>query len=61
MTSNPTQTTAQLQLTQKGGPFKIARVPKRSPGPDQLLGRQHATALNGLDLKQRDTGLFISH
>lgn len=60
MGPNPTETTAQLHLMQKGGPFEIARVPKRAPAPDQLLIRQHATALNGLDLKQRDTGLFIS-
>jgi len=60
MAPNPTETTAQLHLMQKGGPFEVARVPKRPPAPDQLLIRQHATALNGLDLKQRDSGMFIS-
>jgi NADPH:quinone reductase-like Zn-dependent oxidoreductase len=52
--------TAQLHLMQTGGPFEVAQVPKRTPGPNELLIRQHATALNGRDLKQRDYGLFIS-
>lgn len=60
MSHNPAETTIQLHLMQKDGPFEIARVPKSAPGPDQLLIRQHATALAGLDLKQRDSGLYIS-
>ncbi|KAJ9616822.1 hypothetical protein H2200_000541 [Cladophialophora chaetospira] len=59
MAPSPTTTTSQLHLMQKGGPFEFAQVPKPAPAPDQILVRQHATAINGLDLKQRDTGLFI--
>ncbi len=60
MAPNPRERTAQLHLIHKGGPFEVTQVPKRFPAPDQVLVRMYATALNGLDLKQRDTGLFIS-
>ncbi|KAJ4303459.1 hypothetical protein N0V90_002354 [Kalmusia sp. IMI 367209] len=53
-------TTSQLHLIAKGGPFGFASASKPTPASDQLLIRVQATALNSLDLKQRDTGLFIS-
>ncbi|RYP16368.1 hypothetical protein DL765_005148 [Monosporascus sp. GIB2] len=52
-------TTAQLQCIQKGGPFKIAHVPKPTLLPDQVLIRQRVIALNLVDFKQRETGLMI--
>ncbi|RYP76428.1 hypothetical protein DL769_003634 [Monosporascus sp. CRB-8-3] len=52
-------TTAQLQCIQKGGPFKIAHVPKPTLLPDQVLIRQRIIALNLVDFKQRETGLMI--
>ena len=53
------QTTKQLQCLQKGGPFKVVDVPRPQPEPDQVLIRQHAVALNGLDWKQRDIGVLV--
>lgn len=44
---------------QKGGPFQVVQVPKPSVKPDQVLIRQEFVGLNGLDWKQRDSGLFI--
>lgn len=60
MTSTSKETTAQLQCTQKGGPFQVVEVPKPSVKPGQVLIHQAYVGLNGLDWKQRDTGLFIS-
>ncbi|RFU27771.1 hypothetical protein B7463_g8581, partial [Scytalidium lignicola] len=55
------EVTAQLQCLQKGGPFQIAHVPKPTTiAPDQVLIHQRVIALNGLDWKQRDLGIFIS-
>ncbi|MBE3045608.1 alcohol dehydrogenase catalytic domain-containing protein [Candidatus Bathyarchaeota archaeon] len=54
------ETTAQLQLLQKGGPFKIVQVPKTTPAPDEVLIRQRVIALNLVDAKQRDTGVAIA-
>ncbi|KAF2754214.1 putative quinone oxidoreductase [Pseudovirgaria hyperparasitica] len=54
------KTSAQLQLTQRGGPFKVAHVPTPTPGPDEVLIRQRAIALNLVDVKQRDLGIGIS-
>lgn len=53
------ETTAQLQCMQKGGPFQIIQVPRPSLKPDQVLIRQVFVGLNGLDWKQRDSGMFI--
>ena len=44
---------------QKGGPLQIAQVPKPTLAPDQVLIRQRAIALNGLDWKQRDFGVLV--
>ncbi|KAH8696744.1 putative quinone oxidoreductase [Talaromyces proteolyticus] len=60
MSSRTAETTAQLQCIQKGGPFQIAYVPKPRIQSNQVLIRQRVVALNGLDWKQRDFGLFIS-
>lgn len=59
MPSTLGETTSQLQCMQKGGPFQIVQVPKPSVKPDEVLIRQVAVALNGLDWKQRDFGLFV--
>lgn len=53
------ETTTQLQLLQKGGPFKLVQVPKPTPGPTEVLIRQRVIALNPLDVKMRDLGLGI--
>lgn len=60
MISRPIDTTAQLLCLQKGGPFEIKRMPLSTLGSDQVLIRQRAIGLNGLDYKQRDWGLHIS-
>ncbi|PVH98862.1 putative alcohol dehydrogenase [Periconia macrospinosa] len=57
--ANSRETTHELQLTQKGGPFKVVQVAKTEPGPDQIRVRLQAIALNLLDKKQRDMGIFI--
>lgn len=59
MTPPTAQTTAQLQCTQQGGPFKIAHVSKPTPAPNQVLIRQRVIALNLIDAKQRDLGILI--
>ena len=59
MASATTETTAQLQCIQQGGPFKIVHVPKPALAPDQVLIRQHVIALNLVDTKQRDLGIMI--
>ncbi|CRG83623.1 hypothetical protein PISL3812_00977 [Talaromyces islandicus] len=53
------ETIAQLQLVQKGGPFQVVQVPKPSVNPDEVLIRQVFVGLNGLDWKQRDSGMFV--
>lgn len=55
------ETTAQLQLLQKGGPFRIAQVRKPTPAPDEVLIRQRVIAFNLVDAKQRDHGLGITN
>ncbi|KAA8644276.1 hypothetical protein EYZ11_002835 [Aspergillus tanneri] len=59
MTSTTTETTAQLQCMQQGGPFKIVHVPKPTLAPEEVLIRQRVVALNLLDVKQRDLGVLI--
>lgn len=49
----------QLQYKYQGGPFEVVQVPKPEPGPEEVLVRQKAIALNMVDLKQRDLGLMI--
>jgi NADPH:quinone reductase-like Zn-dependent oxidoreductase len=61
MPSLDMQTYDQLQLTQKGGPFKVVPVPKPKLGPKQVLIRQRVIALNLVDVKQRDVGVLIDH
>jgi NADPH:quinone reductase-like Zn-dependent oxidoreductase len=58
--ASESETTAQLQCLQRGGPFEITRVPKHTIASDEVLVRQRVIALNGLDYKQRDFGLFIN-
>ena len=60
MTSTTTETTAQLQCVQQGGPFKIVQVPKPTLAPDEVLIRQRVIAFNLIDAKQRDLGIGIS-
>jgi NADPH:quinone reductase-like Zn-dependent oxidoreductase len=55
------ETTVQLQLLGKQGPFEIVKVPKPAIAPDQVLIRQRVIALNALDPKQRDSGVMIEH
>jgi NADPH:quinone reductase-like Zn-dependent oxidoreductase len=55
------ETTAQLQCMGKHGPFKIVSVPKPVIAPNEVLIRQRVIALNALDPKQRDSGIFIEH
>ena len=50
----------QLQLLQKGGPFRIAKGPKPTPAPGEVLIKQRVIAFNLLDIKQRDRGLGIT-
>jgi NADPH:quinone reductase-like Zn-dependent oxidoreductase len=59
MASTLGEKTTQLQLVQKGGPFQVVQVPKPSVKPDEVLIRQAFVGLNGLDWKQRDTGMFV--
>lgn len=59
MKSANTDTTAQLQCTQQGGPFKIVQVPKPALAPEEVLIRQRVIALNGIDAKQRDLGILV--
>jgi len=61
MTSTATETTAQLQCTQKGGPFQIVHVPNPTLAPAEVLIRQRVIALNLIDAKQRDLGILIQH
>ena len=61
MSSGPTATSAQLLCMQKGGPFEIVQIPKPTLAPDHVLIRQSVIALNGLDTKQRDFGILVSH
>lgn len=60
MTAMTTNTTAQLQCTQKGGPFKIVRVPQPTLAPKEVLVWQRVIALNLMDAKQRDLGLLVA-
>ncbi|MCJ1384100.1 hypothetical protein MMC17_007216 [Xylographa soralifera] len=59
MPSATAETTAQLQCMQQGGPFQIVHVPKPTPAPDEVLIRQRVIALNLVDVKQRDLGIFV--
>lgn len=59
MAATSSQTTSKLLLLQKGGPFEVRKEPQHSVKPDQVLIRQRAIALNGLDLLQRDLGVNI--
>ena len=59
MSATATETTAQLQCMQQGGPFKIVHVPKPTLAPDQVLIRQRVIAFNLVDTKQRDLGIFV--
>ncbi|CAI6316298.1 unnamed protein product [Periconia digitata] len=60
MSSTTPETTAELHLTQQGGPFKLTQVPNTpSPPANQARLRLHAIGLNLLDKKQLDYGLFI--
>lgn len=59
MAATRVETTAQLQLLQKGGPFDVVHIAKATPAPGRLLVKMQTIALNGLDVKQRDFGLFI--
>ncbi len=59
--TSATETTAQLQCMQLGGPFQIVHVPKPTLGPDEVLIRQRVIAFNLIDAKQRDFGILISH
>ena len=59
MAIGPSETTAQLQCLQKGGPLKIAQIPKPILAPDQVLIHQRVIALNALDWKQRDFGVLV--
>jgi putative PIG3 family NAD(P)H quinone oxidoreductase len=45
-----------IVIDQPGGPesMRIGEIPDPTPGPDDLLVRVHATALNRLDLLQRE-------
>jgi len=45
----------------QGGPFEIVQVPKPTLAPDHVLIRQRVITLNGLDRKQRDYGVQVSH
>lgn len=60
MTSTTPQETAQLQLTQRGGPFEVVSVSLPTPTPNEVLIRQRVIALNLLDIKQRDYGIAIA-
>ncbi|EED23115.1 alcohol dehydrogenase, putative [Talaromyces stipitatus ATCC 10500] len=51
--------TTKLLLVQKGGPFEVKKTPQHDVKPDQVLIRQRAIALNGLDPLQRDLGVNI--
>lgn len=59
MATKAEQTTAQLQLLQKGGPLKLVNITIPSLASDQVLIRQRVIALNGLDCKQRDFGILV--
>lgn len=45
------ETIQQYQATQKGGPFAFATVPKPAVGPNEVLYRVKAVALNPIDWK----------
>ena len=59
MTSISTETTAQLQCMQRGGPFKVVHVPMPTLAPDEVLIQQRVITLNLVDVKQRDQGILI--
>lgn len=53
------ETNAQLQLLQKGGPFKLVQAPMPTTGPGDVLIRQRVIAFNPLDVKMRDYGFGV--
>ena len=60
MASASTETTAQLQLMQQGGPFQIVHVPKFAPAPGEVLIQQRVLALNLVDTKQDILGKIVN-
>ncbi|KZT00934.1 GroES-like protein [Laetiporus sulphureus 93-53] len=60
MTLPPTTQRA-LVLTDKHGVFVVTHVPVPHPGPGELLIKIHASALNSLDIKVQEYGVFVTH
>ena len=47
-------------LPSKAGTLEIRQTPVEHPGPDQLLIRNHAVAINPIDWKVKDSGAAIN-
>ncbi len=48
-----------LYIPEKGAPFKIGEAPVYEPGPKEVLVKIHATALNPVDWKIHEYGVFV--
>ncbi|RPD60291.1 GroES-like protein [Lentinus tigrinus ALCF2SS1-7] len=60
MSAIPTQQKA-LLLESKHGKFSVGTIEVPKPGPDSVLVKVEATALNPLDWKIQAYGLFVEH
>jgi NADPH:quinone reductase-like Zn-dependent oxidoreductase len=57
---NRTMATNQSAFLDKAGtPLRVGESPMPSPGPDDIVIRNRAIAINPLDHKQADTGRFV--
>lgn len=49
-------------ITEKQGkPLKVSEAPLPKPGPNDVVVKNHAIAINPVDWKIQDTGYFIQH
>lgn len=46
-------------LDGKGQPFRVADAPMPKPKPDHVVVKNHAIAINPVDWKVQDYGVFI--
>lgn len=58
-TGHPNGSNQAAWLDGAAKPLRVAEAPMPSPKPDQLLIKNHALAINPVDWKIQDYGIFI--
>jgi len=46
-------------LDDKGAPLRVGDAPMQTPGPAEIIVKNHAVAINPLDWHMQDAGLFV--